>query len=227
MTRPHACEHCSPDAAASPHEPPVSLSWTAPAGRRPRLAVPRTHEWAQAIRSAERLRGSLVPCGPGLRPVAWPETPRVRLAALAPWLGEKYVAIGLTAAWVWGTARHPGSPLRCSTIGRRRPPANPAPGIAVHEHSLTPDDFIRIGDGLVTTRTRTLCDLLRSPTSLTHAERVACRLLLLQHPGGTPAVRAALDAGGRRYRRIATARLHELTGCDIGGSAPARAPGSH
>ena len=205
MTRPlfHACDDSADlDATAS--------EWIPRGPRlRPRLEVPRVHEWAHAIRSAERMRGSLVPCGPGLRPVAWPETPRVRLAALAPWLGEQYVAIGMTAAWVWGAARHPGTPLQCSTIGRKRPPRT-TPEVAVHEHSLTAADFTRFGRASVTTQTRTLCDLLRSASPLTSTRRVACRLLLLQHSRGKPEVQEALDAGARRYRRVATVRLAEL-----------------
>ncbi|MGW9021473.1 hypothetical protein ACWGOE_08340 [Leucobacter chromiiresistens] len=178
--------------------------------RRPRLEVPRIHEWPPAVRSAERLRGTLVPCGPGMRPVAWPETPRVRLSALAPWLEERYVAIGLTAAWVWGAARSPGDPLQCSTVGRKRPPARRAPGVAVHEHALAAADFARIGRESVTTPTRTLCDLLRSAGAFGVESRVACRILLAREPGGRRAVQAALDAGSSRHRRIATARLASL-----------------
>ncbi|MEV8338338.1 hypothetical protein [Leucobacter sp. NPDC077196] len=185
--------------------------WILPhSARRPRLAVPRTHEWPPAVRSAERLRGSLVSCGPGLRPAAWPETPRVRLAALAPWLGNQFVAIGTTAAWVWGVTRRPAVPLQSSTMGRKRPPARAIAGIAVHEHALTASDIAQFGDGRVTTRTRTLCDLLRSATPLSRVDRVACRLLLLQHEGGRSSVQAALDAGARRYRRVATTRLRDL-----------------
>ncbi|WP_153002089.1 hypothetical protein [Leucobacter chromiiresistens] len=177
---------------------------------RPRLEVPRIHEWPPAVRSAERLRGTLVPCGPGMRPVAWPETPRVRLSALAPWLQERYVAIGLTAAWVWGAARSPGDPLQCSTIGRKRPPARRAPGVDVHEHALAAADFVLIGREAATTPTRTLCDLLRSPGPFDVEPRVACRVLLARHPGGRSAVQTALDAGSSRHRRIATARLASL-----------------
>ena len=181
-----------------------------PAARRPRLVLPAIDEWPEAVRSAERIRGSLVACGPGIRPVGWPETPRVRLAALAPWLGTRYVAIRLTAAWVWGAAKHPGSPIECSTHGRKRAPSFTSPGLTVYEHMLTSDDICRIGVQCVTTPTRTLCDLLRSASPHHITERVACRLLLARHPGGRAAVHTALNTGARRYRRIATARLREL-----------------
>lgn len=133
----------------------------------------------------------------------------MRLSALAPWLGEQYVAIGMTAAWVWGVGREPGDPLQCSTIGRKRPPLRASAEVSVHERSLAEEDFVRVGRGCVTTQMRTLCDLLRSPSPLTVAMRVACRLLL-RHSGGRSEVQSALDAGARRYRRIATARLSAL-----------------
>ncbi len=80
--------------------------------------VPRWDRWPEAVRSAELRAGSLVRCGPGYRPVGWPETPRVRAAALAPWLGAGRTAVLGTAAWIWGAAREPGSPLEIATEAR-------------------------------------------------------------------------------------------------------------
>lgn len=80
--------------------------------------VPRWDRWPEAVRSAELRAGSLVRCGPGYRPVGWPETPWVRAAALAPWLGAGRTAVLGTAAWIWGAAREPGSPLEVATEAR-------------------------------------------------------------------------------------------------------------
>ena len=97
---------------ASPAPPPP----TTPVGGLP--DPPRFDLWPEALRSAELRRGTLVACGPGVRGVGWPDSPRVRLAALAPWLSGGRVAAFRTAAWVWGAAREPGRPLRVTTVGR-------------------------------------------------------------------------------------------------------------
>ncbi len=169
---------------------------------------PRFDLWPEALRSAERLRGTLVPCGPGLRGVGWPETPRVRLAALAPWLADGRIAVYLTAAWVWGAARGPGHPLRVSTRpGSRNTTVVPS-GTRVHELRLSPSECARFGGFSVTTPLRTATDLLYDDERFGTRQRVAVRLLLPLIDGGIDALRAHLSERTRPKRPRALARLN-------------------
>lgn len=182
--------------------------------------------WPEAVRSAELLRGSVVRCGPGVRPLGWPDTPVVRLCALAPWsLDQDLIAIGRTAAWVWDAARTPGAPLEFSTSRGRRPRPEAAGPRVVRQFGYADDRVIRLGEHLVTDPLQTLCDLLRLAASLSPGDRVACRLLRVRvgaqvaaagpayDPPAEPApdpVREALAAGPRTGRARALARLEAL-----------------
>ncbi|MBN9612266.1 MAG: hypothetical protein J0H64_02150, partial [Actinobacteria bacterium] len=101
---------------------------------------PRYDLWPAAVRSAARLHGALVPCGPGYRGIGWPETPTVRASALAEFLSNDRIATHLTAAWVWGAARSPGRPVRVSTRGRRRITLPSTEQLRVSEARLAPED---------------------------------------------------------------------------------------
>lgn len=169
--------------------------------------VPRFDRWPHAVRSAELLRGTLVRCGPGVRPVGWPETPRVRAAALAPWLTPDRIAIRMSAAWIWGAARRPDAPLELSTADRRRP----EPG-AHRDHLLRQfryaDDALRLLDGFVVTDPeQTVYDLLRVPHGFGRRHRVACRLLLRLVPDGREGVAQRLERQHSHYRALARSRL--------------------
>lgn len=176
---------------------------------RPR-AIPRIDRWPQAVRSAELLRGALARCGPGLRPVGWPETPRVRAAALAPWLAPDRIAIRMSAAWIWGAARDPGAPLEFSTAGRRRPARRVHPDHLLHQFGYAEDAVERLGDFSVTTPEQTVHDLLRLPSGFTARHRVACRLLLQLVPDGRRGVAGRLCAQHAQYRALARERLSGL-----------------
>lgn len=176
-----------------------------PVHRPPR--IPRFDRWAPAIRSAERLRGTLVTCGPGHRLVGWPDSPRVRAQALAPWLTERRIAVGLSAAWVWGAAQNPGRPLRFATRDGTRAPRAESTDYTIQQFALIEDDVEQLGDFAVTSPLRTVFDLLRAPQEFGVPHRVACRLLLIRATGGTEAVRERLAAGGRPYRKLALERL--------------------
>ncbi|MBK0418175.1 hypothetical protein JD276_03920 [Leucobacter sp. CSA1] len=172
---------------------------------------PRLDLWPAALRSAETLRGSLVRCGPGHRSIGWPETPRVRATALAPWLDRGYVAAYLTAAWVWGAARSPGSPLQFSTPAGVRRPDRCAANERVRQLSHTPADVTRFGAFGVMTPVRTVSDLLRLPGRFPIEHAVACRLLFRNIPGGAAAVSELLRSGPARHRRIALERLGRIS----------------
>lgn len=170
---------------------------------------PSTVHWPPAVRSAELIRGTLVRCGPGLRPVAWPDIPRVRLAALAPWLGCDRVPTHLTAAWVWGAAAHPGSPLQLAVSGGTRRPEFTPRDVHVRSLSFGMDELAPFGSFSVTSPTRTICDLLRTRQRPDLATRVACRLLLRLIPGGHSVVLAAI-ASRHHFRAVARDHLLEL-----------------
>ena len=171
---------------------------------------PRFDLWPEALRSAERLRGVLVPCGPGVRGIGWPETPRVRLAALAPWLPHRELPAFITAAWVWGAARDPGWPLRITMPPRSRARVLGSPEVRVHELVLRPGDTATFGPFSVTAPLRTAVDLIHDPTPLGVAEAVAVRLLLPLIPGGAAALLARIESTRRPHRALALARMAQL-----------------
>ena len=171
---------------------------------------PRYDCWPIALRSAARLRGALVPCGPGLRGVGWPETPRVRVTALAEYLPDGRVATHLTAAWVWGAARDPGHPLRISTGRRKRVIVTDTEPCRIAQMRLSDGDVSPLGEFRVTTPLRTMLDLLHDPERFGHAEEVACRLLSERVAGGWVAVAEHIDTHRRPFCRIARERLGRI-----------------
>lgn len=178
--------------------------------RPPPAPVPLPSRWPVAIRSAELLRGTLVRCGPGVRPVGWPETPRVRLAALDTWLDPGRIAILLTAAWVWGFARAPDSPLELATPQRKRPGALTPTGAVLHQHRYEAGSIQELGGFWVTTPARTLTDMLRLSEPFSGAHRIACRLILVSTPLSREQVHAALREQAAPFRRRARERLDGL-----------------
>ena len=179
-------------------------------------APPSFAHWPHAVRSAALLTGTLVRCGPGERAVGWPDTPRARCAALAQQLAGTYIAAEETAAWVWGTARDPGSPLSLITQGTRAPATfelgRDAQLIKVKHFRLYPGDVEHIDGHRVTTPERTLYDLLRSPEPFTAARRVASRLLLRMGSDAPTGVQARVERSSFADRARAHRRIAELTG---------------
>ena len=170
---------------------------------------PRIDRWPVAVRSAELLRGTLARCGPGHRLVGWPESPGVRLQALAPWGSEARIAVLDTAAWAWGALRDPGSVLDFGTGGGRAGGSR-APMTRIHEFTHPEDEIVDFGGFRVTTRVRTVTDLLRHAEQFTRQHRVACRLLLLSAEQGRAELRDRIAHGRRQYRATALRRLDAL-----------------
>ena len=170
--------------------------------------APPSDAWPLAVRSAELLRGTLVRCGPGVRPIGRPETPESRIAAAAPWLQDR-IACGATAAWVWGARPHPGPALHCATRHRRRPPAVLPPGVVVHQLTLDAEDVVEVAGRAVTAPLRTAVDLLKS-VEFDRPERAAVRLLALAGGHGRARLRAEVRRGGRADRLVAYARIAAL-----------------
>lgn len=142
---------------------------------------PRLDRLPVAMLHALKLRGAIVQCGPGHRGVAWPDSPRVRLATLAPFLNRHTTASHLTAAWVWGAAKTPGTQLSFTTHSGRRSPVDGPRHVRWHQFQLQPGHLVRLGGHDVTMPERTVFDLLHHPGRFETTEIVACRLLLM-HP---------------------------------------------
>lgn len=170
-------------------------------------APPRIDRWPVAVRSAARLRGALATCGPGLRGIGWPESPAVRLVALAPWVGTELAACGVTAAWVWGARREPGRPLHATSARGRRAGIGDPTTLRVHEYRVANDDIVEL-DGLrVTSRLRTVEELLYYAPQFGPAEQASCRLLLLSVTGGVATLRGRLESSRRPHRVRARTRM--------------------
>ncbi len=171
---------------------------------------PRIDLWPPAVRSAWRLTGAIVPCGPGFRGLGWPETPTVRLAALAEWLRPHQAVTHGTAAWVWGASRTAGDAIEITMVAGRRRPITTAPEVRVRELRVAPDDLERLGDFDVTTPLRTAIDLLYRSEAFTPADAIACRLLAFRFPGGLHRIRAHIGSRRRPGRTMALERLETL-----------------
>ncbi len=170
---------------------------------------PRYDRLPVAMQHALRLRGALIPCGPGVRGVGWPDTPRVRLAAIAGVLSGGHVAALLTAAWVWGAATDPGSPLSIAkAAGRSR--AHQAGGAKRYELRLSPADVSVLGEFGATTPLRTILDLLHLSPSFGPDERDACRELMTLAAIDAEELREVLLTLRRPHVRLARERFREV-----------------
>lgn len=170
---------------------------------------PRYDLLPHTVQRAMRLRGALVDCGPGLRGVAWPEVPRVRLTAIAPALQSGRVAAYLTAAWVWRSTPHPGTPLSVAS-----PPGSSRHGLPHgckrYELRLRTEDVSIIGEFGVTTPLRTILDLVYRPEPYGTIERDACRELYESAHVDAEEVHVRLTTQRRPHGRLARERFHEI-----------------
>ena len=168
---------------------------------------PRVDHWPPALRSAALLTGTLVRCGPGYRPVSWPDNAVARCTAIGGLLAQRYAAIEDTAAWIWGVRRSPGSPIRLLTRRGRAPASFEAVhsdiDVLVSNYRLTPGDVVELAGYGVTSRIRTVYDLLRAQCG--RERLVACRLLLLAEPERAGYSQSALRARAGPIERALSA----------------------
>ncbi len=167
---------------------------------------PRYDLFPKSLQSALILRGALRRCGPGVRGVAWPDTPTVRLAALAQYLHSERIACHLTAAWVWHALPDAPEPY-CVATSPGRGHATTLPGTRIMQFSFREDEVAKLGHFLVTSPQRTLYDLLHQPHSLSELEREAARVLLGKLSDRGAALRAQLHNERRPYGKRASTRL--------------------
>ena len=174
--------------------------------------APAVDHWPQTLKSAAVLLGTLTPCGPGFRPTAWPPTPATRCAAITEYLTPRYVAIGMTAAWVWGAARVPSTPLELSTRSGRVPFASETRDVAYRQFKFHTDDVVYFGEYAVTHPTRTAYDLMRSADQFDAQRRAACRLLIARDANAAETLLAKASHASRTDRARVSRRLRECYG---------------
>lgn len=178
------------------------------------MRPPRIDLLPPAIRSAERLHGTFVPCGPGLRPVGWPDAPAIRRIAVADMLPRQLIASNLTAAWIWMSARNPGKPLRAiqqpSTRNGFRAGRSLMDVVYVRHQRITREDVAMFDDLGVTTPYRTVLDLLRDPERFDVPCQVACRLLFTRYQGIARQVVCTIQEARHPQRPISRERLAKL-----------------
>lgn len=179
---------------------------------------PRVDHWPPAVRSAELARGSILRCGPGLRPAGWPEHPRVRVAALAPWLGEGRTAIEMTAAWVWAACEWSDAFLSLGLASDRRVGVLRLPRGSLRRLTFEDGDVIRFRGLAVTAPLRTAFDILHRRGPLDADASTACRRLLTPLPDGRERLLEMCERRGYPGRRRAACRIERgivaEAGCD-------------
>lgn len=169
---------------------------------------PRYDSWPPAVLHAMRLRGALLSCGPGFRGAGWPDSPMVRLSALSPWLDARQCAAHRTAAWVWGALDEPGTPLYLAVqAGRVRRAA--ASGVHRLNLRLAPGEVERLGAFHVTSKLRTLLDMLHDPRDFNETDSAACHALVTQLELSPQELCERITQRHKPYRILALARLQQ------------------
>jgi hypothetical protein len=180
-----------------------------------------TDDWPEAELHAAVLAGELVIVGACWAPVAEPQDPALRAASYGWSAGDpRFVAAGLSAAWIWGACSRPPLPHDCCVPAaerfRRR-----GDWTAVREIAIGLDDIVRPAGVRVLTPEATLLDLLRTRRGFGAADAEAVRGLVLA-AGVDPARVTALLARSERLPmgRQAQRRFRSV-GLDVPGAQPA------
>lgn len=143
-----------------------------------------------AVERAELLIGSVVRSGPGVRPIGWPDSPRIRahIAGNRPPAPRLILALG-TAAWVWGASWEPNQVVEWSTLESRRLTMVDYSGCRVHEFNIRRDEVEEFDGIFVTSPLRTLWDMLLHSDPFNEPEQAQCAALL----GVSTHIRSALQ----------------------------------
>lgn len=169
---------------------------------------------SQAELNSARLDGLLIEVGEAYMPPDLPEDEAARIGSLAPILSPGYAACGPTAAWVHGVGHEPPYCHHVQRVSAKRPRVRPLRGVVVHDRRLGDHDVQFISGAPVTTRLRTLIDLVlaagRDPEAAEWMRRLA-----RTHPGLVPQVREVIEARQRMPgRRAALTALTSLEAQD-------------
>jgi hypothetical protein len=145
-----------------------------------------------------------------VRGIGWPDTPRVRLSAIAGALSGNQFATLLTAAWVWGAAEDPGDPLSVAGFAGR---ARTQHTREVHRYELriSEAEVARLGQFGVTTPLRTILDLLHLSPTFGEIEQHSCRELLSIAQISTEELSQLLITLRRPHIRLARERWREIS----------------
>lgn len=130
---------------------------------------------------AAALDGELFPLGEGFCPVDEVEQPWLRAAALHAGMSDRLIAEQLAAAWVWGALDSPPQQLQFCVATGARVSHPTARWMTLREVVIEPHEIVDIGGRLVTSRLRTVVDLVRFSEHFGSAEievvrRLGCSL---------------------------------------------------
>lgn len=167
---------------------------------------PRYDLIPRSVQHAMILRGDLLRCGTGVRGIAWPDNPTVRLTALAPYLLGDRIASHHTAAWVWRATSELNEPLQFATTPKRGH-SNQQAHCRLAQLTFSNEDVACLGHFMVTTPLRTAFDLLHEPSDSGAAVLEVTRQLLALEPHQAAALSERLARGRRPYTRLARRRL--------------------
>lgn len=126
--------------------------------------------------AAARLDGDLVPLGFSFVPVDAPSRARSRAASLRPRLPDRFIADRRSAAWVYGATERLPERFEACVSTASRPSALSLFNGSVREVVIADEEVVRLGGVLVTSRLRTIIDLLRTPVVDDGTASIARRL---------------------------------------------------
>ena len=178
--------------------------------------VLHSRDLPEAELHAERLDGDLRQLAGAFCGVDVPSSVALRGEAIAPAIPPGLIAERRTAAWVHGMSEQFPRPLQLCIRSTARVRVLESPEREVRQSVFADDDLERAGPVVVTTRLRTLVDLLRWEPWIDPALAVVIETLLLSDGCGEAECRARLGAvGSLPHKRRALARLagmRELAG---------------
>jgi len=159
---------------------------------------------------AARIDGVLIEVGEGYMPPDLPEDDAARARSLSPVLVSGYALSGPSAAWVHGAGDAPPIRHHLQRIGAHRPRVERALNVVLHERTTAAGDIELIDDVPVTTRVRTLVDLVLGADADESTAEWMHRLAATA-PELVPQVRGILASRHRMPgKRAALARIDEL-----------------
>lgn len=161
--------------------------------------------------TAARLDGDVVEVGESFMPADVVESPEIRAASLRPLVAHGLALTHESAAWVHGALPEPPtrhSVQRCTE--RRR---NHVLDHRLHYRDLRlpPHETVHLGGMPVSSRVRTLCDLLRADAAAGEAPRRAAVAMLATFPDVlTEAYDSLVASGPLPFKRQALVWLETL-----------------
>lgn len=179
-------------------------------------ALPMLHTLPAPVLQRHLSRGEVMRLGAGFCLPHTAEVPLARLYSLAPLLPhpQRVALCRSTAAWVWNALQGLPPCLEVNTlppysrVSTQLPDSTtPALHVVAHYSRYRPDDLVTYQGLTVTSRLRTLLDLLYHPGKDPHTTLLTCHRLRLSLGLKLPALTAVVTE--RRHPQKRTA-LHQL-----------------